>query len=855
MKTIIKKKLDFIQIILLFIVVGLIFLGNNNQSGILRLSAYSLGQYPYCVVSPNEGVSSAPTVFNFSSSGIPANTQNQACSACESSGNSDADESWISNSGQPTITSDNLSSTGQQSITLQINQARMFCDFGYFVLQPGFQQYGTNPSPWPTDNLIIGTELIDTASITSSNGDSLTMSNINNDELTQSVSSGNLWNITQSPQSFTVSGNFTGNQTITVNMQYQQINVFRKSSGDVASCVGGNQNIQPYNVSSQNDFNNGSPSTDCRIFTATYSININFASGGALASGNGCSQTALGYGVSGASFSIPAGPAGSSVSTGSPTYSFYVKNNGVNIGSPSNVNPSSYDGYNSNTFIVYETWSVNWSYPTYIDPNGQSQPGGGGTISGGPINISQTSIGPCFSGFSCGSLSPTRVQVNKPNDYTATFIMNPTQTGSYSFGANASPAISSGQMTLSFSNGQSTTVSGNNITESYNGSNSVVSATVNNYSLNTSFNGTANYSFSYDGQSQPCSSSPFYSYVKPFFTVHQGDVLAGSAFGNNPYNNNCSLSTNPSSNIEAWNNGPSSYSGSGANDLVEASGSVNGFTSSNNPAQSIPDLLTIANKPNSVVGTYGGLANQVPCMPNYFANAPSSNSNQLLTSNDSNLTGSTVDPSTISSTLANNCSINCSFYYDALSTPLIINQAISSSAIPAGSHITLYVNGNVYIDGNINYNYPANLSTNTAALPSFTLIVQGNIYIDPSVTVLNGLYIAETSTSSTSTTNTGTIYTCANSDGPISSHYYSTCLNQLIVYGSFQANQVDLERTGDSSITPYATVYNAPANSASCGQDSYSAEQFCYSPITWLGQPTFQTPGTYNAVGTLPPIL
>jgi hypothetical protein len=56
--------------------------------------------------------------------------------------------------------------------------------------------------------------------------------------------------------------------------------------------------------------------------------------------------------------------------------------------------------------------------------------------------------------------------------------------------------------------------------------------------------------------------------------------------------------------------------------------------------------------------------------------------------------------------------------------------------------VTVFVNGNLYINHNINYAPHTVLQT-----PRFALVVKGSIYIDPAVTNLDGLYIAQPDTS------------------------------------------------------------------------------------------------------------
>lgn len=93
---------------------------------------------------------------------------------------------------------------------------------------------------------------------------------------------------------------------------------------------------------------------------------------------------------------------------------------------------------------------------------------------------------------------------------------------------------------------------------------------------------------------------------------------------------------------------------------------------------------------------------------------------------------------------------------------------------------SVFVNGDVTITGNVTYG--ATASADNA--PSFVLKASGNIYIAPGVTRLDGVFMSEKK-----------IYTCATSAGPVTANAYNTCKNQLLVRGSFVADQIKLART------------------------------------------------------------
>lgn len=107
----------------------------------------------------------------------------------------------------------------------------------------------------------------------------------------------------------------------------------------------------------------------------------------------------------------------------------------------------------------------------------------------------------------------------------------------------------------------------------------------------------------------------------------------------------------------------------------------------------------------------------------------------------------------------------------------------ASATLPASPITTpksTFVNGDVYIGSNITYG--ATTSVDTA--PSFILKATGNIFIGPGVTRLDGVFMSEQN-----------IYTCVTSNGKQPANSYDTCKNQLLVHGSFVADQIKLGRT------------------------------------------------------------
>ena len=115
------------------------------------------------------------------------------------------------------------------------------------------------------------------------------------------------------------------------------------------------------------------------------------------------------------------------------------------------------------------------------------------------------------------------------------------------------------------------------------------------------------------------------------------------------------------------------------------------------------------------------------------------------------------------------------------------------------NQVEIFSTGNVYIGSNIIYD---NSGAVSGTVPSLMIHATGNVYIDPAVSNLSGIYIAQQKIKDdgSADTTTGKIYTCGTSSfTPLqtsgSPNIYNNCHNQLVVYGSFVADQVNLMRT------------------------------------------------------------
>jgi len=300
-------------------------------------------------------------------------------------------------------------------------------------------------------------------------------------------------------------------------------------------------------------------------------------------------------------------------------------------------------------------------------------------------------------------------------------------------------------------------------------------------------------------------------YAQPFVSVFGGDVSAGNSFYTLP---------SIQAGVFSWNGGPSNYSGAGDQFAVYALGDIVGFaTSLRNPSQA-PAGLSFANTGSQVnsgaqpTTDYGGEFGSLPPATDYFSYHP--------TTADSS---SSVDIGSLVS--------NQPVYYTPAGGTLTITGTIPSG--PSGKHLTVFVNGNVYIPApGITFASEGPWSS-VSLIPSFNLVVEGNIYINSSVSKLDGNYIAQP-LPGTSPAQGGIINDCYSSAttpaGPV------VCAGwALTVNGSFTAYGIQLDR-----------------NFGSLGNKE-PAEIFNYGPGTWLGGPITSSPEPFNAVNNSPPIL
>lgn len=174
--------------------------------------------------------------------------------------------------------------------------------------------------------------------------------------------------------------------------------------------------------------------------------------------------------------------------------------------------------------------------------------------------------------------------------------------------------------------------------------------------------------------------------------------------------------------------------------------------------------------------------------------------------------------------------------------------------VGTGRDVTIYVDGNVFVEGT-GITYQNGAYTSIADIPSLRLIVRGNIYLEPSVTQLDGLYVAQPNTSNPNTT--GRFVTCGSRAWsgrnpnfvPTDGEMVTTCrTNKLRVHGAVIADVIKLLRTA-GTLTRSTTTERATNTLGD------AAEVFIFSPEIWLNGDLPKGSGEFDAVVPLPPVL
>jgi len=295
--------------------------------------------------------------------------------------------------------------------------------------------------------------------------------------------------------------------------------------------------------------------------------------------------------------------------------------------------------------------------------------------------------------------------------------------------------------------------------------------------------------------------------------------------------------------------GNGAYAGSSSQYAAYATGMVEGVDASNygfysagsqvSGGSTNKSTLTFANSDPSTPwgGYFEGSVRQSNCIPDYYSHKPTT----------------TVSVASIDAAIAGG-----SAAYSANSgAGSVFNLTNNDTVVPAGTYITIYVNGNVYIGNNITY--AAHDATN---VPKFAVVAKGSIYIGAGVTELDGVYVAQPATNNTQSpaADDGDIWTCHdNTTNPVLYSYpafvASCSANKLTVNGALIAKQVIFMRLkGD-----VGGASNSEDNLGGANSSGNIGEVINYTPEMDIGGPFFnQTTSTnlpVDSLISLPPIF
>lgn len=349
--------------------------------------------------------------------------------------------------------------------------------------------------------------------------------------------------------------------------------------------------------------------------------------------------------------------------------------------------------------------------------------------------------------------------------------------------------------------------------------------------------------------------------VYPYLKEFGGDVWVGGNFVNSssgscepPMGSNGSIfAHNTSSDPE--NNGR--YIGSSAQLTVTSLMSINQFSSAGNRDAAVPSGntyspkgLTFANN-NSAFEYGGGFgANEARCITDYY--------------------NSTRDTGLGNAVFTGSLSANTGRIQYVMSGGTV--GAGGAINVPNGTQVAVFSSGDVFIRNNIQFESGA---SSVNQLPNFALVVCGNIYIDSSVTVLDGLYIAQSGRvgsdgrciRSADSVN-GTIYTCATALGVAcnQANVFSEGNRQLTINGGLIANRIKwLRILADRSLS---TASFGEVPNFGTGRGTGASEVVNFTPAMYLAPSGLADPdespdgdgeaGTsepYDAIRSLPPIF
>lgn len=336
---------------------------------------------------------------------------------------------------------------------------------------------------------------------------------------------------------------------------------------------------------------------------------------------------------------------------------------------------------------------------------------------------------------------------------------------------------------------------------------------------------------------------------RPLAKFFGGDIQSGGAFS---VSGTCTSPPSASRNALGFlrNSGVSNtYVGTSSQLGVFALENINGIRSAGQRSPSVaPNTLAFANSgvtsnawPAS--GSFGGsFGSSLPCAEDYYSDISSSPTTSI--SAGQNL-----------STLANGR------YSIAGGATYALN---TGTGIPDGRELVVYIDGSVYLTG-ATFGYQNTSWSNVSSIPSLFIIAKGNIYISPTITRMDGVYVAQSTNPDPSVSGTGEIFTCSGTGGDyeyvrptLNTEIITGCANQLLVNGSFIAEKVHLLRTQGSLSSPSSAATNAEI-ATSPATWSNNAEIFRYTPELYVRTNRFLRPSSsatsYDAITSLAPAL
>jgi hypothetical protein len=331
---------------------------------------------------------------------------------------------------------------------------------------------------------------------------------------------------------------------------------------------------------------------------------------------------------------------------------------------------------------------------------------------------------------------------------------------------------------------------------------------------------------------------------RPYVHFKGSDVFAGGGFGDN-----C-VTTGGYINAYTKTTGAQA-AGSGSQFGALALQQIFGFNSANLrttfPTAS-KDLTFANNVAAPAMGGNLGLASH--CVTDYFGKMPTA--------------VKAAGPNTTATTA--NVGVDGAQYYKPPGSGTL---TLNAGTIPAGVNQAIYVEGNVYITGgNITYQNSGGYGS-IANVPSLMVIVKGgNIYIDPSVTQLDGVFVAEPTSGSN-----GDINTCSGATPIPLTAIFDNCKQRLVVNGALVANRVQFYRTysslrnslnGENDVNTGAHICGTPGIDVPGGgpvsNSDCAAEVINFNPELFLSLPAIQAESgpaknQYDYMTSLPPVL